>query len=70
MMRSFEQLGLEDLARFKLGQLFKDGFRASYFERFWRLGDALKSGAERKRQEDVPIHRSDGDTKLPMRCEA
>ena len=69
-MRSFEKLGLEDLARFELGQFFKDDFRASHFERFRRLGEALKSGAERKRQEEVPIHGSDGDTKSPMRCEA
>jgi hypothetical protein len=53
-MRSFEQLGLEDLARFELWQLFKNGFRASYFERFRCLGETLKSRAERKRQEEVP----------------
>jgi hypothetical protein len=64
-MRSLEQLGLEDLTRFELRQLFKHGFRASYFERFRRLGEALKSRAERKYQKEVPIHRSDGDTKSP-----
>ena len=47
---------LEDLTRFELRQLFKHGFRASYFERFRRLGEALKSRAERKRQKEVPIH--------------
>jgi hypothetical protein len=62
-MRSLEQFGLQDFARFELGQLFKHGFRASYFKRFRRLGQALKSRTERKRQKEVPIHDSDGDTK-------
>jgi hypothetical protein len=62
IMRSFEQLGVEDLTRFQLRQLFKHGFRPSYFERFRCLRETLKGRAERERQE-VPIHGSDGDTK-------
>jgi hypothetical protein len=61
-MRSFEQLGLQDLTRFELGQFFKHRFCAAYFERFWCLCETLKRRAERKRQKDVPIHGSDGDT--------
>ena len=69
-MRSFDQLGLEDFARFELGQFLEDRFRAAHFKRFWCLRETLKRHAEREREKDVPIHGSDGDTKSPRRCEA
>jgi hypothetical protein len=47
-MRSFEQLGLEDLTRFELGQFFKRDFRTSHFNRFRRLGETLETRAEHK----------------------
>src|SRR5215831_16743583 len=53
MMRSLEQFRLRDLARFEFGQLFKHGFSASHFERVRRLGETLKSRAERKRHNNV-----------------